>query len=139
MLFSCSLSYRASASEPLFIQFLDARLYPFRPHSKAFRLAAPRKLAALLPCPAPRTSREKSPEPTTPFSLAQSHLRKLGRVCGTTPPAGRLLCSTPFVGGPGGLRAKTTQTAPGCCPGSPSPTTAFASLSRDAAALPGRS
>src|SRR5215203_6468920 len=84
------------------------RLYPFRPHSKAFRLAAPRKLAALLPCPAPRASREKSPEPTTPFSPAPKHLRKSARVCGTTPLAGRLLCSAPFVGGRRGLRARTT-------------------------------
>jgi hypothetical protein len=116
-----------------------ARLYPFRPHSKAFRLGALRTLAALLPCPAPRASREKSPEPTTPFSPAQSHLRKLGKICGTTPPAGRLFCSAPFVGGRGGLRARTSPTAPGWCAGSPSPITAFASLSRDAAALPGRS
>src|SRR5215204_2248540 len=50
-----------------------ARLYPFRPHSKAFRLGALRRLAALLPCPVPRASREKSPEPITPFSPAQSH------------------------------------------------------------------
>src|SRR5829696_7863260 len=91
----------------LFSERLRARLYPFRPHSKGFRLGALRTLAALLPCPAPRASREKSPEPTTPFSPAQSHLRKSGRVCGTTPPAGRLLCSAPFVGGRGGLRART--------------------------------
>src|SRR5215213_4013598 len=136
---SRSRFWEPSASDnALFTGVRGARLYPFRPHSKAFRLGALRTLAALLPCPAPRATRKKSPEPTSPFSPAQSHLRKLGRVCGTTPPAGRLLCSAPFVGGRGGLRARTSPTAPGWCAGSPSPTTAFASLSRDAAALPGR-
>src|SRR5215207_7256184 len=70
-----------------------ARLYPFRLHSKAFRLGVPRTLAALLPSPAPKATAEKLRVPTTPCVPAPAHLRKLGRVCGTTPRAGRLLCA----------------------------------------------
>ena len=75
-----------------------ARLYPFKLHSKAFRLDALRTLAALLQCPVPRATAEKLRGPTTPYVPAPKHQRRSGGFCGTTPPAGRLLCSAPFAG-----------------------------------------
>jgi glutathione-independent formaldehyde dehydrogenase len=77
-----------------------ARLYPIKPHSKAFRSGAPRTPAGLLPCLAREATREKSFEPTTPGVPALARLRRSGGACGTTLPAGQARrSSTPFVGG----------------------------------------
>src|SRR5215213_7056413 len=117
----------------------SARLYPFRPHSKAFRLGAPRMPAGLLPCRAPRATAEKSCVPTTPCVPAPRHQRRSGWVCDTTLPAGRSLCPASFAGGQRGLRARTVPTPPGWSAGLPAPTTVFGSPRPDAAALPEKS
>src|SRR3712207_492488 len=117
---------------------LPARLYPFRLHSKAFRLGAPRTPARFLPYRCPHATAEKSHAPTTPCVPAPKHQRKSGGFCGTTPLAGRPPCCTSFAGGRRGLRARTVLTTPGWSFGLPAPTTVFASLRPDAAALPER-
>jgi hypothetical protein len=118
---------------------LETRLYPFRPHSKAFRLGAPRTPAELLPYWCPRATAEKSHASTTPCVPVPKHRRKSGGFCGTTPSAGRPTCSASLAGEQRGLRARIVPTGPGWSFESPSQTTAAASLPRDADALPGMS
>ena len=57
---------------------LPARLYPFRLHSKAFRLGAPRTPARFLPYRCPRATAEKSHAPTTPCVPVPKHRGKSG-------------------------------------------------------------
>src|SRR5215217_656023 len=118
-------------------QSLYARLYPIKPHSKAFRLSAPRTPAELLPSPALVSTAEKSPEPTTSCLPAPRHQRA-SRVGFTLPPRSPdnlHALHHSLVGKEGVMSENNPKRAPVWCAGSPTLSIVFASLPRGLADL----
>src|SRR5215207_632758 len=124
MLFSCSVFYRAIASQLLFRRFLSWTL-AIRLRSKPHRLAVPQMPLGLLAClPAEVTRKKSLLASTTPCAPAPRHQRRSDASCRTMLPALRPSGSVPFAGGQVTQPRRTAPTARERSFGSPARTNA---------------